>query len=112
MPYTFELLGVSPILEFFNHQQEQHQQRSQAGVEYVGTYKCTLDAMLQSVETIPTRQNWQMDQVVDTVIQFWMSNSETIQHWRDRLQDAGRENLLVARLSDVKSLRHIFETLL
>lgn len=112
MRYTFELLGISPVLDFFNHQQNLHQKTQAGGVEYLGTYQCTLDAFLESVETVPPKRGWEMDQVVDTVIQFWMNHSEGIRYWKERLKDAGNENLLVARLADIKSLQAEFESLL
>ena len=46
------------------------------------------------------------------LIQFWLNNSDSITYWKSRLQDAGRDNLLVARLADIQSLRHDFESLL
>jgi len=109
MKYTFELLGVSPILTFFNHQ---HCQSEETGSAYVGSYHCTLDAVLESVEPVPPRRGWDMDSVVDTVIQFWVNNAEQVKHWRSRLEDAGSQSLIVARVSDVQSLRSEFETLL
>lgn len=112
MQYNFEILGVSPILEFFNHEQSTQHPKAKAGVEYVGSFQCTLDAFLQSVETVPPKRGWHQDSVVDTVINFWLNNSEIVQHWRSRLRDAGNENLLVARLSDVQSIRNTFESLL
>lgn len=111
MQYTFEVLGVSPILYFFNHQQELLQQPA-PGVEYISTYRCTLDAFLESVETVPPKRGWDPDQVVETVINFWMRNSEKVELWRRRLEDAGQENLLVARLADLSALRTTFESLL
>ncbi|MFB2977555.1 hypothetical protein [Microseira sp. BLCC-F43] len=110
MSYTFEILGVSPILYFFNQQQER-QQKQPTGVEYVASYKCSLDALIQSVENISPNQSWDLDKVVDSVINFWMHNSESIEYWKSRLQDAGRENLLVGRVADVNSLRTEFELL-
>jgi len=49
---------------------------------------------------------------VDTVIQFWMNHSEGIRYWKARLNDAGKENLLVARVADIQSLKAEFESLL
>lgn len=112
MKYSFDLLGVSPVLYFFNQQQQIQQQKPQTGVEYVGTYKCTLDAVLESVEPLPPMRGWDLDGVVDTVINFWVNNSDTIQYWKERLQDAGSENLLVARVGDIQSLQAEFESLL
>lgn len=111
MDYTFELLGISPILAFFNHQQEQ-QAKQQDGAAYVGAYQCTLDAFLDSLEPVPRHRGWPMDAVVDTVIQFWVNNAEQVRHWRSRLDDAGAQSLVVARVADVTSLRSEFESLL
>lgn len=111
MKYTFEILGVAPILSFFNQQQELLQQQPD-GVEYLGNRKCTLDAFVQSVETVSPNRGWDVDRVVDTVIGYWMHNSDSIQYWKQRLQDAGGENLLVARVGDIKSLQAAFESLL
>lgn len=112
MNYTFELLGISPVLDFFNHQQKFIHKTPATGIEYLGGYQCTLDAFLESVETIPPKHGWEMDQVVDTVIQFWLNNSEHIRYWNARLQDAGNQNVLVARVADLTSLKAEFESLL
>lgn len=112
MKYTFEILGISPVLDFFNHQQRLVQETASRGIEYLGTYQCTLDAFLKSVEMVPPKRGWEMDQVVDTVIQFWMNHSDGIRYWKARLSDAGKENLLVARVADIQSLKAEFESLL
>ncbi len=112
MNYTFELLGISPVLDFFNHQQKFIQKTPATGIEYLGGYQCTLDAFLESLETIPPKHGWEMDQVVDTVIQFWLNNSEHIRYWNTRLRDAGKQNVLVARVADLTSLKAEFESLL
>ncbi|MDJ0619027.1 MAG: hypothetical protein QNJ63_20170 [Calothrix sp. MO_192.B10] len=112
MKYTFNIVGVSPILHFLDHQQQINQKHQHRGIEYIASHNCTLDALIESVEAVPLKLDWKLDQVVDTVIQFWLNNSDSIAYWKSRLQDAGRDNLLVARLADVQSLRHEFESLL
>ena len=113
MKYTFDILGVSPVLYFFNQQQERQQQKPRQGVEYVATYKCSLDAVIQSVENVNLRERgWDLEQVVDTVINFWVSNSDSIQYWKERLNDAGKQTLLVGRVGDENSLRVELESLL
>ncbi len=112
MKYTFDILGVSPILEFFNHEQGINQKKNRGGVEYIGAYKCTLDALIQSVEPVPPKRGWDLEEVVETVIDFWVNNPESIWYWRDRLEDAGGQNLLVARVGDIKALRAEFESIL
>jgi hypothetical protein len=111
MKYTFDIVGISPVLHFFSHQQQiqtpQHQ-----GVEYVGTHKCTLDDFIKSIEPLPPKWDWDIDEVVSTVIEFWMNNSERISYWKSRLIDAGNSNLLIARVADMKALTAEFESLL
>ncbi|MBC1220615.1 hypothetical protein GNF10_10620 [Nostoc sp. UCD121] len=112
MKYTFDIVGVSPLLHFFNHQQQNEQKPPQQGVEYLGMYTCTLDTFLESVESVPPKWGWNLDQVVDTVIQFWLNNSDSISYWKVRLSNAGKDNLLVARLADINALQAEFESLL
>jgi plasmid maintenance system antidote protein VapI len=112
MKYTFDIVGVSPVLNFFHHQQEHLEKPQFQRVEYLGSQTCTLDAFLESVESVSIDGGWHLDQVVDTVIEFWMNNAEGIKYWKTRLQDAGRDNLLVARLADIKALQAEFESLL
>jgi predicted GTPase len=112
MTYSFDIVGVSPVLHFFSQQQQSSHKPNTQGVEYLGTQTCTLDAFLESVEPVPAKWNWDLDQVVDTVVQFWLNNSESINYWKLRLRDAGRDNLLVARIADIKALQEEFESLL
>ncbi|TAF10620.1 MAG: hypothetical protein EAZ77_02425 [Nostocales cyanobacterium] len=112
MKYTFDIVGVSPVLYFFNHQQQNMQELQQQRVEYLGTQTCTLDAFLESVEAVPVNGGWNLDQVIDTVVEFWLNNAESIQYWKTRLKDAGRDNLIVARVADIKALQAEFESLL
>jgi hypothetical protein len=112
MEYSFDLLGVSPILYFFNQQQEKIITDSGVGVEYLGTQKCTLDAFIDSVQTVSPSKEWDLDGVVQTVIDFWLHNPDKIGYWKDRLEDAGDHNLLVARIADVHALRATFESIL
>lgn len=112
MKYTFDLVGVSPVLQFFTHQQQSQKPSKHQGVEYLGTHICTLDAFLESVETVPEKWGWNLDQVVDTVVDFWLNNSDSIYYWKKRLTDAGRDNLLVARVADFTALQAEFESLL
>jgi plasmid maintenance system antidote protein VapI len=111
MDYTFELVGVSPILSFFNYQLDNQQKKQDKGAAYLGAYRCTLDAFIETVETVPKDRGWNLDRAVDTVINFWLNHPEQINLWKKRLEDAGRENLIVARLADLSSLRSEFEAL-
>jgi hypothetical protein len=111
MAYTFELLGVSPVLDFFSHQQELSHQPSSGGVEYLSSYHCTLDAWIESVQGVPPERGWDLDRAVDTVVDFWLNNVEAVSHWKRRLEDAGDHNLVIARLADFRSLQAEFERL-
>ena len=111
MALTFELIGVAPMLDFFTHQQEREQRKPQSGAEYLGSHKCTLDAFINSVEVVLPKRGWEMDQAVDTVVNFWLTNIEAVQHWKQRLEDAGTQSLVVGRLADIKALQTEFEHL-
>lgn len=111
MEYSFQLIGVSPVLSFFNLQYEQEQQVYR-GAEYLGAYHCTLDAFLNSIEDLPGRRGWNVDRVVDSVISFWLHNEDQISRWKRRLEDARGDNLLVARIADLDALKVEFEALL
>uniref|UniRef100_B8HW81 Uncharacterized protein n=1 Tax=Cyanothece sp. (strain PCC 7425 / ATCC 29141) TaxID=395961 RepID=B8HW81_CYAP4 len=110
MNYTFEILGISPVIYLFNTQQVIQQSKNR-DLEYLGVHKCTLDTFVESVEGISKRQNWPLDQVVNTVVDFWMNHPQTIQYWAARLEDAGGENLLLARVGKLDALRKAFESL-
>jgi hypothetical protein len=98
-------------LAFLNyHLEQQTVYRPKAA--YLAAYQCTLDALIESVETLPLRQGWQLDRVVDTVVAFWLNNADQVQHWRRRLADAGTQSLLIARVADLEALRLEFEDLL
>lgn len=112
MKYTFDIVGISPVLQFFNHQQQILKKSQALSVEYVGTHKCTLDALIKSVEPVPLKWGWDLDEVVGTVIEFWMNNSDSVCYWKSRLIDAGSDNLLVARVADIKALQAEFDLLL
>lgn len=112
MKYSFDIVGVSSILHFFNHQQQSWERSEPQGVEYVGSHICSLDAIIESVEPVLPKWGWNKDEVVTTVIKFWMNNSDTIDYWKSRLTDAGINNLLVARVADIKALRAELDSLL
>ncbi|HEY9648202.1 MAG TPA: hypothetical protein V6C88_17630 [Chroococcidiopsis sp.] len=111
MNYAFEIIGISPILSFFNFQADMQHQRTARGAEYFGTHHCTLDALLEGVQPLPPQRGWNLDQVVDTVINFWINNGEQVGQWRQRLADAGDATVLVARVADLSALKDEFEHL-
>ncbi|HIK11787.1 MAG TPA: hypothetical protein IGS52_16250 [Oscillatoriaceae cyanobacterium M33_DOE_052] len=112
MSYTFDILGVSPLIDFFYQQQQLPKQKTGPELAYLGAHKCTLDAFIDSAERVSPAKEWNLDRVVDTVINFWLHNQERVSYWKERLEDAGEENLLVARVADIDSLRTTFDSLL
>ena len=91
MSYSFDIIGVTPILDFFYYQQqvEQNPHRSKA---YLGSYKCTLDSFIKSTEMIPEKPDWNWDQVIESIIDFWVFQEETIQTWKQTLENSHQEN--------------------
>ncbi|WP_066382499.1 MULTISPECIES: hypothetical protein [unclassified Anabaena] len=112
MKYTFDIVGVSPVWQFFTHQQQTSNKPQPQAIEYLATHKCTLDALLETVEPLPIKWGWNTEQVIDTVVQFWMNNADSIRYWKARLNDAGKDNILVARLAEITALQAEFESLL
>jgi hypothetical protein len=105
MKYTFNIVGVSPVLHFFNHQQKSLVEAQPKGIEYLGAPTCTLDAFIETVESVPVKESWEMDEVIKTVIDFWMNNPESIRYWKSRLDDAGKDNLIVTRVAEFSALQ-------
>jgi hypothetical protein len=110
MSYAFELIGVTPVLSFFNQQQqfENQPQRSRA---YLGSYACTLDAFIESTQLIHDKPDWNWSEVIDAMVGFWLHQEDSIRHWRYELEKAGNENIMVARVVNMTALRDEFETL-
>jgi hypothetical protein len=111
MSYSFDIIGVSPVLQFFNYQQreETHPDRSKA---YLGTYCCTLDAFIEATEAIHRRPDWDWDAIVNTIVEFWLSQEANVRHWKHQWESAaGDSNLLVGRVVNYDRLRSEFETL-
>ena len=110
MSYNFEIIGVTPVLTFFNYQQqiETDPQRSKA---YIGSYICTLDAFIESMEMIPQKPPWNWDEVTETMISFWLNHEDAVRQWKLELDSAQENNLIIARVANVEALRQEFEHL-
>ncbi|MBE9140322.1 hypothetical protein IQ254_24510 [Nodosilinea sp. LEGE 07088] len=110
MSYSFDIIGIAPVLQFFNHQQrlETKRDRSQA---YLGSYCCTLDAFIKATEAVHRKPDWDWDAIVGTIVSFWLSQEKDVSHWRKQFAAVGDQNLLVARVVNYDCLRHEFETL-
>jgi hypothetical protein len=111
MKYNFEIIGITPVLTFFNYQQEVEvsPKRSKA---YLASYQCTLDAFIKSTKMIPQKPEWNWDEVIATMINFWLKHEDSIKHWQLELKNAGKENLIVARVANFDVLRTELQNLL
>lgn len=108
MSYTFDIIGVAPVLQFFYYQEkvEKNPKRSKA---YLGSYQCSLDAFMRSAEQIYSKPDWNWDKVMSSIVNFWLQYPEAIQYWKTELEQAGSENLIVARIASLDALRDEFE---
>lgn len=111
MSYTFDILGVAPVLEFFYYQQkvEQNPNRSKA---YLSSYECTLDSFIEAIEIIPKKPDWNWDDVVNSIIQFWLKHENKIQQWKLDLDNSTQDKLVVARVANINLLKNELENLL
>ena len=110
MSYNFEIIGITPVLTFFNYQQqlENDPKRSKA---YIGSYFCTLDAFIESTQMIHQKPEWNWDEVIKTMIDFWLSHEDAIRQLKQEFAHAHNDNLIVARVANVDALRQEFEHL-
>lgn len=110
MTYTFDIIGTAPVLQFFNHQQR-HELTHQRSHAYVGSYQCTLDAFIQATELVYRKPAWDWDAVVQTMVNFWLTQGDQINHWKTTLQGTEPQTLIVGRVTNFDMLRNEFETL-
>lgn len=111
MGYSFDIIAIAPVLQFFDYQQraEQHPRRSKA---YLGSYCCTLDAFIDATELVHHRPNWDWDAVVNSMVEFWLSQEDRIRHWKHELASSGDDgHLLVGQVINYDRLRCEFEDL-
>lgn len=110
MSYNFDIIGVSPVIQFFNHQQraESSPRRSKA---YLGSYVCTLDAFIEATDIVHQKPDWDWDAIVDKIVEFWLTQEDKVRHWSQALATAEDSSLVVGRVANVESLRGEFETL-
>ena len=111
MSYYFDIVGVLPILDFFYYQQtvEQNPNRSKA---YLGSYQCTLDSFIQSTEMIREKPDWNWDQVIESIVQFWLTQEQEIEKWKETFVSPQEEILIIGRVANVQLLRKEFRSLL
>lgn len=108
MPYSFNIIGVSPLLTFFDYQQqmEQNPKRSKT---HLGSYQCTLDGFIHSTELIPRKPDWDWDAVINTMINFWLKQGENIHYWQQQLSQCQENSVIVAQVVNFEAVRQEFE---
>ncbi|MEM1255151.1 MAG: hypothetical protein AAGI69_22165 [Cyanobacteria bacterium P01_H01_bin.21] len=111
MSYNFDIVGVSPVWNFFKHQQyvEQSPSRSCA---YLGSYECTLDGFIEATSLVHQKPDWDWDTVVNEIVNFWLNAGDPISQWKRELAEAEETSLIVGRVANFQSLRSHFEVLL
>lgn len=110
MSYTFDIIGVSPIWNFFKHQQH-IEQSPHRGCAYLGSYRCTLDGFIEATHLVHQKPDWDWDGVIAQMVNFWLSDGDRISHWQQELRQADETSLVIARVANFSRLRSEFETL-
>lgn len=111
MSYHFDIVGVAPVLHFFNHQQrvETTPKRSQA---FLGSPVCTLDAFISATEVVHRKPDWDWDEIVGKIVEFWLHQEADVRRWKQEFELAeGKDNLLVGRVVNYTCLRQELEDL-
>ncbi|MBE9030889.1 hypothetical protein IQ266_14225 [filamentous cyanobacterium LEGE 11480] len=109
--FTFNIIGVSPVLHFFNYQQKQAQCYYSSGITYLSSHRCSLDAVLRTLDHTDFDPTWKTEDMAKTIINFWLSNLESVTHWQRRLKDADAQTILVSRIAYTEALRYELEDL-
>lgn len=110
MSYSFDIVGISPVLQFFTQQQrsEANPHRSTA---YVSSYICTLDSFIEATEIVPQKPDWDWNQVVDAMIVFWLNQEDKVRRWKSEFETLEGEHLIVGRVANFESIRGELENL-
>lgn len=111
MSYFFDIIGTTSVLNFFNYQQK-IEQNKQRGSAYLGSYKCSLDSFIESVDNIPKKLDWDWDDVVGSIVDFWLKNEDKVLYWQNNFNSTDLEMVIVARVGEIETLRCEFESLL
>ncbi|MGC9505545.1 hypothetical protein [Baaleninema sp.] len=108
--FDFDIVTVTPVLNFFNQQQEQEKtpQRSKA---YLGSYDCTLDGFVKSTELVHQKPDWDWDEVVGAIVNFWLKHDDRVRYWERIFREAGDDCLIVGRVANYTRLRQELESL-
>ncbi len=111
MNYFFDIIGTTSVLTFFNYQQ-QIEQKENRGTAYLGSYECSLDGFIESVDSIPKKPDWNWDDVVGSIVNFWLKNEEQVRYWQNNFDSVDSDTVIVARVGEVEALRCQVESLL
>ncbi|MEM7796071.1 MAG: hypothetical protein AAF579_16655 [Cyanobacteria bacterium P01_C01_bin.118] len=111
MSYNFDIVGVSPVWNFFKYQQhvEQSPHRSCA---YLGSYECTLDGFIEATSLVYKKPDWDWDTVVSEIVNFWLNAGDHVGQWKKELAQAEETSLIVGRVANFQNLRSEFEGLI
>ncbi|MEA5465884.1 hypothetical protein [Leptothoe sp. PORK10 BA2] len=111
MSYNFDIVGVSPVWNFFKYQQyvEQSPNRSCA---YLGSYDCTLDGFIKATALIYKKPDWDWDTVVSEMVNFWLNAGDRMSQWKQELAQAEETSLIVGRVANFQRLRSELEGLI
>ncbi|MGK7954295.1 MAG: hypothetical protein AB4063_03375 [Crocosphaera sp.] len=111
MNYFFDIIGTTSVLTLFNYQQ-QVEQKENRGTAYLGSHECSLDGFIESINTIPKKTDWDWDDVVGSIVNFWLKNEEQVRYWQSNFDPVDLDTVIVARVGEVEALRCEFESLL
>lgn len=111
MSYNFDIVGVSTVWNFFKHQQRV-EKSPERGCAYVGSYTCTLDALITATNLVHKKPDWDWDVISARIVDFWIRDSDRVSQWRQELEQAEETSLIVGRIANLTSLRSEFESLL
>lgn len=110
MNYFFDIIGTTSVLTFFNYQQKLEQNKNR-GKAYLGSHECSLDGFIESVDNIPKKPDWNWDDVVGSIVNFWLKNEDKVRYWQDNFTTAESDRLIIARVGKTEALRREFESL-
>lgn len=110
MSYAFDIVGISSVLQFFNYQQRS-ENNPRHSKTYLGSHICTLDSFIKAADMAPQKPDWDWNEVVAAMVQFWINQEAKVRYWKLELEQVGNDNLIVARVANYDSLRSEFEGL-
>ncbi|HEY9887480.1 MAG TPA: hypothetical protein V6D02_03715 [Candidatus Obscuribacterales bacterium] len=110
MKYNFDIIGVTTVWDFFNHQQ-QVEKSPDRSCAYLGSYECTLDGFIGATETIQHKPAWDWDAIVAQMVSFWLQDGDRVARWQAELKSAQETSLIVGRVANFTHLRGELEHL-